>query len=325
MNVFILTEGNKETGFGHITRCTSIYQVFEEKGFKPLFIINGDNTVEDLLKDLNYKIINWIENINEIIHLLKDNIAVIDSYKANQDIYKTISENAYKCLYLDDDNRIEYPKGFVLNAAISANKLNYPKKDDITYLLGEKYILLRKEFWNIPEKIINNQIQSILLTFGGNDIRNLTPKILKLLCNKFPDIKKNIIIGKAYKNIEEIKELSDNNTNLFFNPNTKEIIDIMLNSDIAISAGGQTIYELAITGTPIIAVLVIENQLENIKGLFNKEIIDNIIYHNDINIISKIENEINKFNDYKFRKEKSIKLLNLIDSKNNKRITDLLI
>ena len=37
--VFILTEGGENKGFGHITRCTSLYQAFEEKGIIPEFIV----------------------------------------------------------------------------------------------------------------------------------------------------------------------------------------------------------------------------------------------------------------------------------------------
>lgn len=31
MKVFILTEGGKDIGFGHITRCLSLYHAFEER------------------------------------------------------------------------------------------------------------------------------------------------------------------------------------------------------------------------------------------------------------------------------------------------------
>ena len=55
MKVFIITEGGKNIGFGHITRCLSLYQAFEERGNKPKFIINGDNDIEYLLKDINYR------------------------------------------------------------------------------------------------------------------------------------------------------------------------------------------------------------------------------------------------------------------------------
>ena len=41
MKVFIITEGSKNIGFGHITRCISLYQAFEERGIIPEFIINN--------------------------------------------------------------------------------------------------------------------------------------------------------------------------------------------------------------------------------------------------------------------------------------------
>ena len=50
MKVTILTEGGRDTGYGHITRCTSVYQAFEERGIKSQLIVNGDETIKNLLK-----------------------------------------------------------------------------------------------------------------------------------------------------------------------------------------------------------------------------------------------------------------------------------
>jgi len=41
LKAFIITEGSKNIGFGHITRCISLYQAFEERGIIPEFIINN--------------------------------------------------------------------------------------------------------------------------------------------------------------------------------------------------------------------------------------------------------------------------------------------
>ena len=51
MKVVIVTEGGKDIGFGHITRCISLYQAFEERGIIPEFIVSGDTTVASLLKE----------------------------------------------------------------------------------------------------------------------------------------------------------------------------------------------------------------------------------------------------------------------------------
>lgn len=46
MKFFIITEGSKNKGFGHITRCLSLYQAFEEKEIIPEPILNSDDNIE---------------------------------------------------------------------------------------------------------------------------------------------------------------------------------------------------------------------------------------------------------------------------------------
>ena len=54
MKVFIVTEGGSKIGFGHVTRCISLSEAFEEKGIFPEFIVNGDDTVLNFLKERTY-------------------------------------------------------------------------------------------------------------------------------------------------------------------------------------------------------------------------------------------------------------------------------
>ena len=61
MKVVILTEGGADIGFGHITRCLSLYQAFEEKGIVSEMIINGDGSVLGLLRNSNYQIFDWVK------------------------------------------------------------------------------------------------------------------------------------------------------------------------------------------------------------------------------------------------------------------------
>jgi len=239
MKVFIITEGGKNIGFGHITRCLSLYQAFEERGIKPKFIVNEDNNIECFLNGANYQLLNWIEKRDKLFELIKDaDIAIIDSYLADISIYNTLSELVKTPVYVDDNKRLSYPDGLVLNGNIHAETLNYPKKNGITYLLGTKYTPLRKEFWEIPEKNIKEKIETIMVTFGGDDVKNMTPKVLEFLNGKYPNLIKNLIIGRAFQNIDEIKKCADKNTNLIYYPDAEKIKETMLKSDIAISAGG---------------------------------------------------------------------------------------
>ncbi len=323
MKVFIITEGGKDIGFGHITRCLSLYQAFEEKGILPEFIINGDNNIEYLLKDVNYQIFNWLDEKNKLFEMVKDSdIAIIDSYLADISLYNKIANLVKISVYIDDNKRLDYPKGIVLNGNIHAETLNYPKKDGIIYLLGTKYTPLRKEFWEVPEKKIKENIESIMVTFGGDDAKNMTPKILEFLNEKYPELNKNVIIGRAYQNIDEIKKCADKNINLIYYPDAEKMKEIMLESDIAISAGGQTLYELARAGVPTIGICVADNQLGNIKEWKKIGFLEYTGLYNENNIIADIDKLLKNLESIKIRESKSKIGRKFIDGKGSLRITD---
>lgn len=178
LKVVILTEGGHNIGFGHISRCGSLYRAFEEAGHHPLFVVNGDASVTDLLEGKNHFLFNWMEEEPRLFSLLKEEqaqVVLIDSYLASQTFFKTLSQAAEIPIYLDDNKRMDYPPGVVLNWSVYAPDLAYPQDPNITYLLGPKYLSLRPAFDSIPPKVINDQISRIMVTMGGDDSKNLTP------------------------------------------------------------------------------------------------------------------------------------------------------
>lgn len=266
MNVFILTEGGKNAGLGHITRCTSIYQAFEEREVEPELIVNGDEIIHDFVRDKNCKIFDWLNDREVLFAALRDaDIAFVDSYLADYGLYESISKAVKAAVYFDDVIRMNYPEGFVVNGAIFAERMPYPKRDGVKYLLGTQYAPLRKEFWDVPEKkTIRENLGVVMIVFGGSDVCNLTPRVLKLLVNTHPQLSKKVIVGRGFRNTAEIEKLGDSNTELVYYPDAAGMKKVMLESDIAISAGGQTLYELARIGLPTIVVSTAGNQLSNV-------------------------------------------------------------
>lgn len=324
MKVFIITEGGKEIGFGHITRCTSLYQAFEEKGILPQFIVNGDDSVFDMLKHKNSLLFNWLEDQEKLFALLKDSdIVIIDSYLAKHELYKKVSELTKKAVYIDDYNRIEYPKGVVINGTIGAEDIEYAKKEDVSYLLGVKYIPLRKEFWIKQENKIKQDAKTIMLTLGGEDLRNLAPSIMEMLKIKFPELNKKIIIGKGFQNIGAIERIKDDKTELIHYPDAKGMKNTMLTSDIAISAGGQTLYELAVLEIPTIGICIADDQKINLENWQTTGFVDNIGQYNDQELLLKLENSIKQLMSYEKRMQ--IAGRGIVDGQGAKRIVSFLL
>ena len=280
MKVLILTEAGKNIGFGHLTRCIGLYQSFREKRIDVEIIINADNSVDFLLQKIKYRKFNWLKNREKIFTQLKNiDISIIDSYLANLEFYKRVSEIVKIPVYIDDYKRLDYPRGIVVSPSIYGDKIKYPKKKDVKYLLGKDYIILRKEFWNVPEKIISKEMRNVLITFGGMDYSPLAKKIVEYFKDKF---KFNIYLVDTNKN-----KLT-----------ARKILKYMLKADICISGGGQTTYELARVGVPTIGICFARNQIYNLKYGQKAGYLKYLGWFNDKMLLSKIEEKILKNSNY---------------------------
>jgi len=321
MKLLIFTEGSTNIGFGHLTRCIALYQQFEQIGYTPKLIIYGDKSIQSLIANLHYTVVNWFDASALENYLSKQiDIAIIDSYLADKNTYGKIVHSAKLTVYIDDNNRIRYPKGIVVNGNMYANLLNYNKEHEQIFLLGSPYTILRDKFLNTPKKNVRKEIKHILITFGGDDIRNMTPKVLSALNTQYPDIKKTAIIGAGFRHAKQLLRYQGNNTQCVFSPNVSEIKKLMINADIAISGGGQTLYELARTGTPTLVITIAGNQIHNIKELTKQGItIYTGIWH-DKNIGEKIIDSISFLNSQEKRKKISTLAQQCIDGKGAKRV-----
>ena len=326
MNVLIVTEGGKNIGFGHITRCLSIYQAFEEKGITPTLLIQGDDTILPLVKKKRYRFLNWRTQKEQLADFLHEaDMVIVDSYLADTIFYKSLSQNVKIPVYIDDNNRVPYPKGIVVNGTTYAKKLGFQKTTNTTYFLGRQYALFRQEFWRMPQKHIKKQVSSILVFLGASDSRNLTASILRLLTKEYPRWKKHIIITDGFTHLDELHLLQDSKTVFVKNPDAKKIKELMISSDIAITSGGQTIYELCRAGIPAIVIAVAENQMRSITDLKKRGVISYAGQWDDKGLFQTVKKQIETLQAYTLRVRLSFKMRKVFDGTSTLHLVDKLI
>lgn len=303
MNIFILTEGGKDIGFGHITRCVSLYQAFEEIGMPPKLIINGDDTILGLLKGKNYKVLNWLKEKSGLLELIEEADAIIiDSYLADKSLYNKFLGRSKKLLVMIDDyKRIEYPDGIVVNPSIYGDMIDYPKRDSVVYLLGKDYIILRSEFIDVPSKPINEGIKNVLITFGGFGCNGLVSQIIDCVKKNF-----NFTFNIVYKDKKWV--------------DARQMRDFMLKADICISGGGQTTYELAQVGVPTIGICLSENQRMNLETWHKIGFIEYVGWYNSTEVFKKLIIAIEKLSSRDIRVKMSEIGRNSIDGQGRRRV-----
>ena len=307
--ILILTEGGKESGLGHITRCVSICNEFHLKGISPIFLVHGDDSVKSSLKGFEYHLVNWIEDFYETKVLIQSSLIVlIDSMQISRAEIINISDLNTHTIHIDDEKQYNIiNNGFILDWTINrADGFSLGnRKTGVTYLVGSEFTPLRPEFYNSPQYVVKKTMKSMLITFGGSDVRNITPNVLKLLIDKFPNIEKKVVIGSGCKSIESIYKIADENTRITFDAAASDMVQNMHESDLAIASGGQTLYELAMIGTPTISITLVRNAIDDNIGWNKVGFLKNIGWYSDKNLIENLDKEINKLQDYEQRKKMS--------------------
>ena len=96
----------------------------------------------------------------------------------------------------------------------------------------------------------------------------------------------------------------------------------MLESDMVISADGQTLHELARVGVPTVGVCIADNQLESIKEWDRIGFLEYAGLYNKNDIITKINRLLKNIGNIKIRKLKSKIGRKFVNGKGSSRIID---
>lgn len=347
MKIAFRVDGGKSIGLGHIMRCLTLANEFRKKDMKVYFLSKYDEGIKkveeneldviklycDDINDNNYFNYGDIKKLDEealeIIKILKEkdiDTLILDSYNISEDYLLKLKENLKILAYIDDVNLIVYPIDILINGNIFATDMNYKKYFyDEVMLLGSKYNLIRAEFKDLPKRILKKEVKNIMITTGGSDPKNITCKIINKLLKDdyFKKISFNVIVGSGFTNKEDIYLLSKRNKNINIHENPTKISDIMLNSDIAISSGGSTLYELCSCGTPTLAFIYADNQVPLVEKLDSNGYIKSIGWYNgEFNLLESLKNLINNFSK---RLDMSSRGQDLVDGRGSERVVNAII
>ena len=271
--LYIRADGNSEIGTGHIMRCLSIAAAYRKSGGNCVFV-TADERMKPLIDENGFSVIClysiWndldreIEKMEQLIAERRIERLLVDSYFVTPDYLTRLHKLTY-LIYMDDIDSFVYPCSELINYNINADKLDYPSRYPNTRLrLGPKYAPLREEFNDLPPHQIRRHAESALITTGGSDPFNIAEQ-LATQANRHPYLAHlhfNIVVGRFSKRVPELQAIVDEHPGVAIHRNVSSISELMRDSDIAVSAGGSTLYELCACGVPTVVYTMADNQRE---------------------------------------------------------------
>lgn len=329
--VYFRVDGNSVIGLGHVMRCISIAEAAKKYGCDSTFIIS-DESSRDIITSYGFKTLilgtNWkkldeeIPIIQKIIRKRQIKNLLIDSYLITSNYIDSLPCHT---MYIDDFVNDVFPVNALICYAAYWEQLKIKSKyKKAELLLGPSYTPLRKEFTNVGKKVINKNIQKVLLLSGGTNPDSIIERISKILVNN-TDFLITIVCGSFSNTYSKLYDLYKDNWKVNIINSTTDMLSLMKDADLTITAGGTTMYELCVCGTPAISYSVAVNQLRNVRYFNENGYISYIGDSKNQELEQNLIRAISSYSNREIRLEKSHRMQTLIDGFGAHRIVKIMI
>lgn len=260
-------------GLGHLQRSLALAQVLRSHGAAVTFILPGDPSAREMVADAAFPLCVVepgeavrLDDTRALVRRLGAAAIVLDSYGFGGEALRP--PVAPVTVVIDDCGDRDLPVDLIINGSFAAQKLAYNTRGQTILLLGAAYALLRPEFASLPPRKILPEGQRVLVTVGGADPHDLTPRLTHWVRAALPGATINVVVGPFFdfgRFQSSTRTIDDPNVSLHVKP--KSMRDLMQRADLAVTGGGQTTYELAATGTPALAIRLAANQSLGLDAL----------------------------------------------------------
>lgn len=263
--LLIRADGGAGIGLGHLTRCLALAQAWKDRWR------DGGAEVVLASRDIPPGLAErWRAEGIEIVRpgTISGRFDWIVLDGPHLQVPGDVPARGARILMIDDDGgRAEYACDLLLNQNLGAEAALYAGKTDAHLLLGPSHALLRRPFrlregieQAAPERAIPKQAGALLVTFGGSDPGGYTERAIAALALMREPLAATILIGGGNPRVDEIRRLAGSwkpassapYATLSLVVDSPDPSDLMRAADIALSAGGSTLWELAALGVPMV-------------------------------------------------------------------------
>ena len=284
--ILIRADGNAAIGAGHLMRCLTIADAVEQSWERVLFVCADEDSAafaghryyrthvlhtdyrhpETELQTRDDGGSAWQELMEDV--RVQDGEAVtilVDSYYVTEKYLESLRR--FGRVFLMEDTprekgkeRIFYPADGLINYNLFARQEGYEAAEDrypAGIYLGGSYIPIRPQFLDRGRRI-RQQVRDVLITTGGGDAENIAGRILRRLWRK--DWRFHVVSGGFNPHMEELKRMALEMGGIRVYKDVTDMASLMENCDLAVTAGGTTVYELCALGIPFVCFSCAANQ-----------------------------------------------------------------
>ncbi len=301
MKLLFRVQAGPETGLGHLRRSISLADALKRRGVEGNFLLHPDPRGVEVAERSGYSA-SLLEgpaafgeedcrNTLEEARRVGADALLFDYHDIPAEYIGSLRAAGRTLIVRDDLALRPLPVEVVVNGNADAERLGYPAwGGGARFLLGPRYAVLPKEYGDPAPRQTQPRVGRVLVALGGADPRRRLPALLERLDRLPESFEITAVLGPFFDDAEEVRETAGRlrkKVHLVSAPDS--MAALIAGADLAVSAAGQTLYELACFGCPTVAFRVAENQQGQLAALAEAGCILNAGRAEDQELLGRVE------------------------------------
>jgi len=268
--VILRPDAGSQSGLGHVQRCLALAAALVERGVECGFLVPDAESVRTRIEAAGFEVrgLEHPEAPGEVIAAAAGTV-VVDSYGLDEAYLRRLGEAGLAVVAVDDHAARPIHARLCVNGGAHAESLRYRSASgDTRFLLGPRFAMLRPELWDVAAREPAATVTEVLVALGGGDPHGLAATLLRALDAVGADFALTLVVGPYFTGRDALADAARacrRTVTLLDAPTSP--VPSMRRADLAVSAAGQTLYELVRLAVPTIAVGIAENQRGSLDSL----------------------------------------------------------
>lgn len=270
----IRADAGPRIGTGHVMRCLALAAGWHRAGGRCSLV--SRDLPEGLRRraaDAGVGVVQAPETEADASWARDADLVVVDGWQFGTDDLDSVARCAATLLVVDDTaTRPRIPGDFVLNPNVYAAPADYAGMTGARLLVGPRYAPLRPEFMRaLPARAAAPVAGRLLLLLGGADPAGASALALeaaRIARGREPGISAvRLVVGAANPALGRLRAEAARSPGFEVLYDVQDMVTLMDWADLAISASGSTVLELASRGTPMLLGALIPEELPPARRL----------------------------------------------------------
>jgi UDP-2,4-diacetamido-2,4,6-trideoxy-beta-L-altropyranose hydrolase len=274
--LLIRADAGATIGVGHAMRMLALAEAWIERGGAVVLLGDLPEAVADKARNLGARVEELhvapgthsdAEVTRACAQRLGAGWIAADGYHFAESWQRSVRDGPTKLLVVDDNaENAPYVADCVLNLNVHAEESLYAARGLHTrLLLGPRFALIRSEFRRFPAARVDASERATrwLVTMGGADPTNATGRFLEAVVEtQATGFELEVLVGDSNPRLTEYQALASRaHVKVLLSNRVADVSVPMRRSDLALSASGGTVWELALLGVPAAVVTAADNQV----------------------------------------------------------------